>query len=124
MSGYYYIIFLIMLFVNTQLYAQYQTFIVEKAPFSSNTNDEFSPVYYEGGIVFCSNQRDNSLVSFKDEQNRLFNIVYATKKNDRGWKPAKILAKEMVTDFNDGPVTFSENGNIYTIPGIIQLAGF
>jgi len=73
-----------MLFVNAQLYAQYQAFIVEKAPFSSNTNDEFSPVYYKGGIVFCSNQRDNSLVGYKDEKNRLFNIVHVTQKDGRG----------------------------------------
>jgi len=103
---------------------QAETYSVTLAPFSSKDYDEFSPVYYEGGIVFCSNQRDNSLVSFKDEQNRLFNIVYATKKNDRGWKPAKILAKEMVTDFNDGPVTFSENGNIIYYSRNNSISGF
>ena len=101
-----------MLFVNARLYSQYQSFIVKKASFSSNTNDEFSPVYYKDGIVFCSNQCDNSLVSFKDEQNKLFNIVYISKEDAGGWKSPKILAKEIETDFNDGPVTFSENGNI------------
>jgi outer membrane protein OmpA-like peptidoglycan-associated protein len=29
-----------------------------------------------------------------------------------GWTQPKILAKEITTDFNDGPVTFNENGNI------------
>jgi len=113
-----------MLFVNAQLYAQYQAFIVEKAPFSSNTNDEFSPVYYKGGIVFCSNQRDNSLVGYKDEKNRLFNIVHVTQKDGRGWKSPKILAKVMVTDFNDGPVTFNENGNIIYYSRNNSIRGF
>ena len=112
MSKYFYIILFITLFVKAELYAQSQRFIVKTAPFSSRINDEFSPVFYKGGIVFCSNQSDNSLVSYKDEQNRLFKIFYVTKKDSTGWKHPKILAKEITTDFNDGPVTFNENGNI------------
>jgi len=108
----YLLIILITLFVKAESYAQSQLLVVKKAPFSSGTNDEFSPVFYKGGIVFCSNQRDNSLVGYKDEQKRLFNIVYVTKKDNKGWKHPKILAKEITTDVNDGPVTFNENGNI------------
>ena len=94
------------------MYAQSQSYIVKPASFSSRIYDEFSPVFYKGGIVFCSNQSDNSLVSYKDEQNRLFKIFYVTRKGSTGWKHPKILAKEITTDFNDGPVTFNENGNI------------
>jgi outer membrane protein OmpA-like peptidoglycan-associated protein len=106
------IILLIALFVKAELYAQSQRFMVKTAPFSSRTNDEFSPVFYKGGIVFCSNQRDNSLVGYKDEQTRLFKIFYVTNKDSTGWKHPKILAKEITTDFNDGPVTFNKDGNI------------
>jgi outer membrane protein OmpA-like peptidoglycan-associated protein len=112
MNRYFYIVLLITLFLKAELYAQSQRLIVKKAPFSSGTNDEFSPVFYKGGIVFCSNQRDNSLVSYKDGQNRLFNIFYVTRKDSKRWKHPKILAKEITTDVNDGPVTFNENGNI------------
>ena len=94
------------------MYAQSQRFIVKPAPFSSRIYDEFSPVFYKGGIVFCSNQSDNSLVSYKDEQNRLFKIFFVTKKGSTGWNHPKILAKEITTAFNDGPATFNENGNI------------
>jgi outer membrane protein OmpA-like peptidoglycan-associated protein len=94
------------------VYAQSHRFIVKTAPYSTRTNDEFSPVFYKGEIVFCSNQRDNSLVSYKDEQNRVFKIFYVTKKGSTGWSPPKILAKEITTDFNDGPVSFNEKGNI------------
>jgi outer membrane protein OmpA-like peptidoglycan-associated protein len=100
------------LFLQAEVYSQSQRFIVETAPFSSRINDEFSPVFYKGGIVFCSNQSDNSLVRYKDKQNRLFKIFYVTKKGNTGWKQPKILAKEISTDFNDGPVSFNENGNI------------
>ena len=82
------------------------------ARFSSRTCDEFSPVFYKGGIVFCSNERNNSLVGYKDEQNRLFKIFFVTKRSSNGWNHPKILAKEITTAFNDGPATFNEKGNI------------
>ena len=82
------------------------------ARFSSRTCDEFSPVFYKGGIVFCSNERNNSLVGYKDEQNRLFKIFFVTKRGSNGWNHPKILAKEITTAFNDGPATFNEKGNI------------
>jgi outer membrane protein OmpA-like peptidoglycan-associated protein len=112
MGNCFYIIFFVVLFAKAEVYAQSQRFIVKTTPFSSWTNDEFSPVFYKGGIVFCSNQRDNSLVSYKDEQNRLFKIFFVTKKGNSGWKEPKLLANEITTDFNDGPVSFNENGNI------------
>src|SRR5450759_1390670 len=111
MRKYLYIIILASLFVNTELYGQ-SDYIVKPAPFSSRIYDEFSPVFYKGGIVFCSNQSDNSLVSYKDEKNRLFKIFYVTKRGSTAWSHPKILAKEITTAFNDGPVTFNENGNI------------
>ena len=112
MRKYLYIILLASLFVKTELYGQSDHYIVKPAPFSSRIYDEFSPVFYKGGIVFCSNQNDNSLVSYKDEKNRLFKIFYVTKRGSTGWSRPKILAKEITTAFNDGPVTFNENENI------------
>ena len=55
-----------------ELHAQYQGFTVKPVAFNSSLNDEFSPVFYKEGIVFCSNQRDNSLVGYKDEQQQAF----------------------------------------------------
>ncbi|MDX9946491.1 MAG: hypothetical protein RBS38_03930, partial [Bacteroidales bacterium] len=34
---------------------QSETYSIKKARLSSNSSDEFSPVYYQNGIVFCSN---------------------------------------------------------------------
>ncbi len=112
MSNCFYLLFLIALFVKAEIYAQPEHYIVKAAPFSSRIYDEFSPVFYKGGIVFCSNQNDNSLVSFSDENNRLFKIFSVTKKGNTAWSLPKILAKEITTGFNDGPVTFNQNGDI------------
>jgi hypothetical protein len=96
----------------TESFAQSDSYIIKPTPFSSRIYNEFSPVFYKGGIVFCSDQSDNSLVSYKDDQNRLFKIFYVTRNGNSGWSHPKLLAKEITTAFNDGPVTFNENGNI------------
>ena len=112
MNNCFYIVLIITMIVKAELNAQPESYIVKPAPFSSRLNDEFSPVFFKDGIVFCSNQRDNSPVSYNDEKNRLFKIFYVTKKGNTGWTSPKILAKEITTGFNDGPVTFNETGNI------------
>ena len=119
-----YIILLLALLFNSELNAQSDSYIVMPTSFSSRICDEFSPVFYKGGIVFCSNERDNSLVSYKDEQNRLFKIFFVTKRGSNGWNHPKILAKEITTSVNDGPATFNEKGNIiyYTRNNSIENA--
>jgi hypothetical protein len=112
MCKYFCIVILVSLLIKTGLYAQSELYIVKPTPFSSRIYNEFSPVFYKGGIVFCSDQNDNSLVNYKGEQNRLFKIFFVTKKGSSGWTHPKILAKEITTAFNDGPATFNENGNI------------
>ena len=110
MNNCFYIVLFILLIVKAGLYAQPYT--VKPATFSSRVYDEFSPVFFKGGIVFCSNQNDNSPVRYDDEKNRLFNIFFVTIKGNTRWTSPKILAKEITTGFNDGPVTFNETGNI------------
>ena len=112
MSRYLFIIITIPFLLGAELYSQSQRFSVKPAPFCSMIYDEFSPVFYKGGIVFCSNQSDNSLVSYNDGQNKLFKIFYVMNNKSTGWKNPKILAKEITTGFNDGPVTFNGEGNI------------
>ena len=112
MIKYSYLILLAILFSKTELNAQSQRYIVQPTAFSSRINDEFSPVFYKGGIVFCSNQSNKSLISYKDEKNRLFKIFYVAKKGTNGWAYPKIFSEEITTGFNDGPVTFDENEKI------------
>ena len=112
MFRYFYILILASLFIKAELNAQPDSYIVKPASFSSRIYDEFSPVFYKGGIVFCSDLSSNTLVSYKDNQNRLFKIFYVTRKGSSGWTHPEILAKEITSAFNDGPATFNEIGNI------------
>jgi hypothetical protein len=109
MIRYFSILFLVTWWANADVYAQSNRYTVKVAPFSSRLSDEFSPVFYKGGIVFCSNQGDNTFIGYQDEQNRLFKIFFVAKTKNNGFEQPKILSREITTDVNDGPVTFSED---------------
>jgi hypothetical protein len=111
MSRYYFII-LISLITQPGLVAQPHRYVVNPASFTTRTNDEFSPVFYKEGIVFCSNLNDNSLVSYDDENNRLFKVFYTKKSGSKGWSKTVLLAREITSGFNDGPVTFNDSVNV------------
>lgn len=98
--------------INCNVFSQYEQIKVSIAPFSSRSSDEFSPVFFQGGLVFCSNQSDINLVTYKDGQNPLYKIYCVAVKDNKRWERPKLLAKELTTDYNDGPVTFNETGNI------------
>jgi hypothetical protein len=106
------IIVLLTFLAETDMNAQSQVFIVNPVSFSSRTNDEFSPVFYMDGIVYCSNLSDNSFISYNDEQNRLFKIFYVSARGKNGWNNPRLLTKELTTGFNDGPASFNENGTL------------
>jgi outer membrane protein OmpA-like peptidoglycan-associated protein len=89
------------------LLGQIETYDVKKASFSSDIYDEYSPVYYKNGIVFCSN-RNAGLLNRSTSQNKgLFKIYYIDSTQNTDWKSAKLFSKNLVTIFNDGPVTFN-----------------
>lgn len=111
MNGSCYIVFMLTLLIHAGSFAQAQHYTVRMAPFSTRIYDEFSPVFYRNGIAFCSNQSNKSLVGYRDDNSRLFKIFYVPGKDGTGWKQSRIFAKEIASDFNDGPVTFSNNGN-------------
>jgi outer membrane protein OmpA-like peptidoglycan-associated protein len=86
---------------------QTETYTVNKTFFSSDKYDEYSPVYYKNGIVFCSN-RNVSLSSHSTSQNKgLFKIYYIDTTTLSDWQHAKLFSKNLTTPLNDGPVTFN-----------------
>lgn len=88
--------------------AQYNSFEVEQIAFSSSLNDEFSPMYFNKGLVFSSNAMSNA--SIKSEGGRLFNILYAEQKDSGNFKSPVLFSKELTTILNEGPVSFSPDG--------------
>jgi outer membrane protein OmpA-like peptidoglycan-associated protein len=90
-------------------FGQVETYSIKKASFSSDKYDEFSPVFYKNGLVFCSN-RSLSLSSHSTSQNKgLFKIYYIDTTGKTDWENTKLFSKNLSTILNDGPVTFCKD---------------
>lgn len=94
---------------------QSSAFIVTKASFSSDKYDEYCPVYYNDGIVFCTNRNHNMFLNYSTSQNKgLFKIYYIDTTAKVTWQKAKLFSKNLKTKYNDGPASFnSRRDTIY-----------
>jgi len=91
---------------------QQETYTVKLAPFSSDKYDEFCPVLYNNGIVFCTNRKSGSFVDYSSSQgNTTFNINFIDTTKKVRWRKAGIFSRSLKTPSNDGPVTFNSNGD-------------
>lgn len=101
------LLLLLSIFVQQYILGQTETYTVTLAPFSSNKYDEFSPVYYKNGIVFCTNRRSGPLTDYSTSQGKgTFKINYVDTTGKISWRKADLFSKSLKTHFNDGPVTF------------------
>ena len=64
------ILFMILMaaFASSSAYAQ--RYRVEKTSFSSEKYDDYSPAYYEDGLVFCSNRKLDVMVVYTTSENK------------------------------------------------------
>jgi flagellar motor protein MotB len=98
--------------LHSLVLGQSETYTIKKAPFSSDKYDEFSPVYYKNGIVFCTNRSSNKVSDYSSRQNKgLFKINYIDTTGNVKWQNARLFSKDLKTKFNDGPVTFNSKGD-------------
>lgn len=105
------LLLLLAFLVFQNMFAQTKSYDVTLCSFSTLSNDEFSPAYYKNRLVFCSNLKNNSLITYKDEQKKLFNIFYVNKKGNSHWGVVGLLAKELTTNYNEGPASFTGTGD-------------
>lgn len=93
--------------------SQSDPYVIKKMPFSSNRNDEFSPIFYKNGLVFGSNKGRSSLVNYSGNTGKeLVSLFFVQQGSNGKWKRPKILSKDLTTRFNDGPATFNERGDM------------
>lgn len=101
-------VFLIFLIIPLIASGQSETYSIRKTRISSKNSDEFSPVYYKDGLVFCSNMTRALVKNYLTPEDKgLLNILFA---DTLTWK-SRIFARELRTIFNDGPASFSRNGD-------------
>lgn len=97
-------------FLLSPIYSQTDYYSIKKAPFSTDKYDEFSPVFYNNGIVFSTNRSKNLLANYSDSLNRgqiKINFVDTLLNKTR----SVLFSKSLTSRFNDGPVTFNRTGD-------------
>jgi outer membrane protein OmpA-like peptidoglycan-associated protein len=105
------ILYILAVFFIQNVFGQSETYTVKRASFSTDKYDEFSPVYFRNGIVFCSS-RIQGLTNHSTSENKgLFKICYIDTTSLDGWKAPKLFSKNLTTILNDGPVTFNSAGD-------------
>ena len=87
------------------LIAQDQPYAVSMTKFSTDSNDEFAPVFYRNGLVFCTD-RGQAVTS---EGKAVVKIFYADTVATN--KKSKLFSKGLKSKLNDGPVTFNRTGD-------------
>jgi outer membrane protein OmpA-like peptidoglycan-associated protein len=109
-------LFVVILFASFSglIFGQSETYSVKKASFCSDKYDEFSPVFYDHGLVFSSN-RSTGLSTHLTSQNKgLFKIFFVDTTGKSDWESPKLFSKNITSILNDGPVTFnSRRDTIY-----------
>jgi hypothetical protein len=83
-------------------------------PFNTKIYDEFSPVYYEDGLIFCSNRKNDFFVTYTDTSARslpLIDLYIAREKRNENWTNPHPLSPEINTNFQEGPVTYDNVRN-------------
>ena len=87
-------------------------FSTRKLPFCGTLTNEFAPVIYKDGLVYCSDKRNTILLSYTDLNDKYLTDIYWSEQK----KPGKFgnpqnFSKEIATQYYEGPVTFSSDGN-------------
>jgi hypothetical protein len=91
---------------------------------SFNTQSkELAPAFYQNGLVFCSDRKNDVLMSYTDlNNNPLTNLYRADQKKPGKFENPRLLAKELTTLLFDGPSTFSRDGKTIYFTRTIEVA--
>ncbi len=101
---------LIFILLQSNIFGQEVTYIIEKTSFSTDNYDEYCPVFYKEGLVFSANISPNPFFNFSNSANRgVFGIFYIEKDTYGNWVKPEVFSKEIQTRYNDGPCTFSSD---------------
>ena len=118
--------FILVLFVESVAGQISENYFVRRASFSSTKFDEFSPVYYKGGLVFCSNRNSGLFNGFTTSQNKAFFKIYQVDTaGNVQWQDTRLLRGAVSTNVNNGPATFNRKGDtIYFSRNLVVEGSF
>jgi hypothetical protein len=111
-------VILLFLVLNT-VTAQQAPYNITKTTFSTDTYDEFAPVFYRNGLVFCSDRGQ----AVNSQGKAVVKMFYA----DTAFANKKIspFSKDLKSKLNDGPATFNRAGDtIYYSRNLVVEGNF
>lgn len=106
--------FIAFLLLNIVLASSQTQFVVEKLPINTNEYDEMSPIFYKDGLVFCSNKKNNVIISYTDTSEipqNLFDLYFTKIKDGKKWTVPNSLSDQLNTLFQEGPCSFYKNNS-------------
>jgi outer membrane protein OmpA-like peptidoglycan-associated protein len=111
---------LTVLFLPLIVAGQDETYSVNLARFNSKKSDEFSPVYYRNGIVFCSNRNQSLFMNYTTSENKgLLKINFVDTVSGK----VRLFSKNLRTRFNDGPASFSRSADTIYFSRNLKIDG-
>ena len=95
----------VLVLVQCVSYAQQSPYSIRKTAFSTDAYDEFAPIFYRSGLVFCSDRGQ----AVNSQGKAVVKMFYA----DSASVNTKIrpFSKELKSKLNDGPATFNRAGD-------------
>ncbi len=86
---------------------QQNQFSVEPAPFSSIGKNDFAPMWYKDGIVYCSNFKERSFLAILKK--KTYTLFYTNLADSTKSKTNELFSFELTSRMNDGPITFNND---------------
>jgi hypothetical protein len=85
---------------------------VNPLPFSTRVFNDFSPVYYKDGIVFCTDRRKSIFNVTSNQKNEpQLDLYFIRKMDSLHWSRPVAFANELNSLKFEGPLTFSSDWN-------------
>lgn len=114
-------IFIFIIFHGIIMYGQ-DHFVASRLNFNTPSK-ELAPAFYEGGLVFCSDRRNDLLMSFTDlNNNPLTNLYQVDQKKPGKFDNLRLMSKELTTVLFEGPSSFSRDGKTIYFTRTIDVA--
>jgi hypothetical protein len=101
-----------MLFFVPYLSYSQKNIQIEKLSINDAKELDFSPVYYKDGIVFCSSRENEQQKTKLGTKSTLTDIYYCKSTGENQFEPPTIFSDSLTSKEHDGPITFSDSGNI------------
>jgi len=95
----------VLILVQGTLLAQQMPYNVTRTNFCTDNYDEFAPVFYKNGLVFCSDRGQ----AVNSQGQAVVKMFYADTASSNS--KTHLFSKDLKSKLNDGPVTFNRDGD-------------